>query len=82
MVNASANVSPAAGCPVAQVMLAGAPMSCGRPSGYIDPLKAQQSAAAAAQALSAFQSGALRGAREHWHNNHFLQQRVRYQTQV
>lgn len=42
-----------------QVQLGGAAISCGRPTGYIDPLKAQQAAVTAGHALVAFQGGAL-----------------------
>lgn len=38
-----------------QVQLLGQPISCGRPSGYVDPAQAQQAAIAAAKALEAFQ---------------------------
>lgn len=38
-----------------QVQLLGQPISCGRPSGYVDPAQAQQAAVAAASALEAFQ---------------------------
>ncbi|KAK9808981.1 hypothetical protein WJX72_007369 [[Myrmecia] bisecta] len=40
-----------------QVSLLGQPISVGRPSGYVDPSKAQEAAAAAAAALAAFQAG-------------------------
>lgn len=40
---------------VAQVQLLGQQISVGRPSGYVDPSKAQEAAAAAAAALTAFQ---------------------------
>ena len=38
-----------------QVQLLGQQISVGRPSGYVDPSKAQEAAAAAAAALTAFQ---------------------------
>lgn len=38
-----------------QVQLLGQSISVGRPSGYVDPSRAQQAAAAAAAALQAFQ---------------------------
>lgn len=40
-----------------QVSLLGQPISVGRPSGYVDPAKAQAAAQAAAQALAAFSAG-------------------------
>ncbi|KAK9843828.1 hypothetical protein WJX81_008039 [Elliptochloris bilobata] len=40
-----------------QVQLLGQQISVGRPSGYVDPSKAQEAAAAAAAALTAFQAG-------------------------
>ena len=39
----------------AQVQLLGQSISVGRPSGYVDPSRAQEAAAAAAAALQAFQ---------------------------
>jgi len=42
-----------------QVQLLGQPISCGRPSGYVDPAQAQQAAIAAAKALEAFQKGEM-----------------------
>ena len=39
----------------AQVQLLGQQISVGRPSGYVDPSKAQEAATAAAAALTAFQ---------------------------
>lgn len=41
-----------------QVQLLGQPISVGRPSGYVDPTAAQQSAAAAAAALEQFKVSA------------------------
>ena len=43
-----------------QVQLMGTAISVGRPSGYVDPSKAQQAAEAAAQALKAFEARAPR----------------------
>lgn len=40
---------------VAQVQLLGQAISVGRPSGYVDPSKAQVAAIQAAEALAAFQ---------------------------
>ena len=40
-----------------QVQLLGQSISVGRPSGYVDPSRAQEAAAAAAAALQAFQVG-------------------------
>lgn len=40
-----------------QVQLLGQSISVGRPSGYVDPSRAQEAAQAAAAALQAFQAG-------------------------
>ena len=42
-----------------QVQLLGQSISVGRPSGYVDPSRAQEAAQAAAAALQAFQAGEM-----------------------